>query len=280
MLNGLSSIDLIPDIITKVRMFQTSVLASGSKGNCVVVRSEKAKILIDAGLSGIKIWTAMDEIGLTKDKIKALFITHDHSDHIKGAGIVARKLNIPLYMTEETFARAKKKLGKIDNHIHHFEVGESIHIDDLIIESFPSSHDAVDSCNFVVRQNANDLAKLAVCTDLGYSTRVTLNRIAGATTLILESNHDEIMLLNGPYPWELKQRVRSNKGHLSNKQAVGVINSILHKDLKNIILAHLSEENNTPILAEKTSRDYLDSVRYEGNLFVAGQYNPLPLIDI
>ncbi len=261
-------------------MFQTSVLASGSKGNCILVRSDSAKILIDAGLSGIKIWNAMDSLGLIKEKVDCLFISHDHSDHVKGAGIVARKLMIPIYITEETYLRSENKLGDVDKNLKHFEVGDSIIINDLVVETFPSSHDAVDSCNFIVRQVDNDKAKLAICTDLGYSTRVTLNRIAGCTSIIIESNHDEMMLHNGPYPWDLKQRIRSNKGHLSNKQAVGVINSILHGDLRNVILAHLSEENNTPELAEKTTRDYLESVRFQGNLYIAEQYNPLPLIDI
>jgi phosphoribosyl 1,2-cyclic phosphodiesterase len=261
-------------------MFQTAVLASGSKGNCILVRTNETKILIDAGLSGKKIWNAMEKLSLKEEKLNALFISHDHSDHIKGAGIVARKMKIPLYITQETYRYGQKHLGIIDSYLTHFEVGDRIVVGDIMIQTFPSSHDAVDSCNFVITQAENESAKLAVCTDLGYSTRLTLNRISGTTTLILESNHDEDMLHNGPYPWDLKQRIRSNKGHLSNKQAVGIISSILHPGLKNIVLAHLSEENNSPELAERTSREFLESVRYDGKLYVADQYEPTPLLDI
>ena len=261
-------------------MFQTTVLASGSKGNCILVRTNSTEVLIDAGLSGKKIWDSMEKLNLDRDRINAVFVSHDHSDHIRGAGIVARKLNIPIYISPITYQNGMQKLGNVESLVSHFDVGDSITVGDISVLTFPSSHDTRDSCNFVLTQIENDKAKLSVCTDLGYSTRLTLNRIAGSTTLIIESNHDEDLLHNGPYPLDLKQRIRSNKGHLSNKQAVGVIESILHPELKNIILAHLSEENNTPQLAESTSKEFLESISYDVKLYIADQYHPTPIIDI
>lgn len=261
-------------------MFQVSVLASGSKGNSTMIRTDSTKILVDAGLSGKKIWDAMEKIGAEKNKISAIIISHDHSDHMKGAGIVCRKLQIPLYISRLTYESCLHKIGKLPLGVQHFQVGKSIQIGDIVVETIPSKHDTIDSANFVFHQIDEPNRKLTLATDLGESSRYLLVKMMNSTSVILESNHDIQMLMDGPYPPELKQRVKGKQGHLSNVQAVDLMRQIMHPGLENLILAHLSEENNKPVLAEKTMKKYLEEQDHEINLIVASQYEPTTIIDI
>lgn len=261
-------------------MFQTSVLASGSKGNSILVRSRKTKILLDAGLSGKKITETIQSLGMNDRKLGGLIISHEHSDHISGAGIICRKYKIPLYISQLTWEESKKRIGNIPSGIVFFENGQDFEIGDISISPFPSSHDVADGSNFIFFETGKTDRKLAVATDLGFSSRLMLTKFSGATTMILESNHDVKMLLEGPYPWHLKQRVKSRHGHLSNDQAVGVISQVIHSQLKNIVLAHLSEKNNKPELAEILMRTYLDEMKSQTRLFISLQNKPTPVIDI
>ena len=261
-------------------MFQTSVLASGSKGNSVLVRTGETGILVDAGLPGKTILTALEALKVPKESIKAVLVSHEHSDHSKGVGIIARALKIPVYLSEGTYEGCAEKLGKLPLEPIFFETGSTFEIRDLVVHSFTSSHDTIDSCNFTIRRGEDEVRKLGIATDLGYATRLTVNRLKGCTTLVLESNHDEEMLLNGSYDWALKQRVKSKLGHLSNAQAVDLVKQIMHHYLDNIVLAHLSEENNCPELAYRVMNDYLSTLKRELNLIVAGQYEHTPLINI
>ncbi len=261
-------------------MFQTSVLASGSKGNSILVRTNTSKILLDAGLSGKKITNFIKSIKLDENKLDAVVVSHEHSDHIRGAGIISRRFNIPMYISKATYEKSRKKLGKLPAGIINFSNGDTFEIGDIIIRAFPSSHDVIDGSNFTFQKMGEEGRKLAVATDLGYSSKLMLMRIMESTTIILESNHDVEMLLSGSYPPHLKQRIKSKKGHLSNKQAVEVVSKIIHKGLKNIILAHLSEENNIPQKAENAMRDYLQHIDQEIDLIVASQYSSTRLVDI
>ncbi len=259
-------------------MFQTTVLASGSKGNAILIRTAQTKLLLDAGLSGKRILGFLDEVGLNPLHIQGIILSHEHSDHSYGVGVMCRKLNIPLYATRSTFSVCSGKLGKLPVGVHHFEPGTTFSIRDLEIHPFSSSHDAVDSCNFTFTNPEGK--KLAVVTDAGYPTKLMIEKIKCASTLILESNHDVKMLLDGPYPWDLKQRVRSRQGHLSNEQAVGVVNQVLHAEMKNLILAHLSETNNTPELARKSMEEFLSEIRHPVKLYVALQDRPTELVEV
>lgn len=261
-------------------MFRVCVLFSGSKGNSTLVYSDNAMILLDAGLSAKRIFTSIQNIGLDFKRLNGIFISHEHSDHISGAGVINRKLKIPIHLSYSTFEECCHKIGKLKCDVKLFNVGEKITVGDLTVTTFDSSHDAIDSCNFIVTQDGNQNQKLALSTDLGFTSKLMLNKLKDVTTLIIESNHDEKLLLQGTYPWELKQRIRSNKGHLSNKQAVGCVSQIMHPYLKNIVLAHLSEENNDPQIAEKEMSSYLDEIKAETNLFVANQKISTPIIDI
>lgn len=261
-------------------MFQTSVLASGSKGNSVLIRTEITTILLDAGLSGKKLLNLMESINIASNEITAIIISHEHSDHIQGAGILCRKLNIPLYITELTHSVCSFKIGKLPGGKKYFEIGTEFQIGNIRIKAFPSSHDVIDGSNFVFWKVEDEKRKLAVATDLGYSSRLMLHNLQDCTSIILESNHDVEMLLNGPYPPHLKQRIKSNQGHLSNAQAVGVITHVLHPELKNLVLAHLSEKNNLPQMAESLMSNYLKNVNHNSKLLVATQTEATVLLDI
>ena len=261
-------------------MFQTSVLASGSKGNSILIRTEKSKILLDAGLSGRKIINFINSIELDENKLNAVLISHEHSDHIRGAGIICRKLNIPLYITHLTYSICQVKLGKLPAGVVYFSIGKSFKIGDIEVRAFQSSHDAIDGSNFIFKKIGDKKRKLAVATDLGYSSKLMIELLKKSSSIILESNHDIKMLLEGSYPANLKQRIKSRQGHLSNEQAVDVIAKVAHQGLKSVILAHLSEENNHPKKAEQAMRNYLHSIDHELKLIVASQYSSTELIDI
>ncbi len=261
-------------------MLRTSVLLSGSKGNANLIFTDDTYLLLDAGLSAKKIFSAMEEIGVDPSKLNGVVISHEHSDHVNGAGIISRKLNIPIYFTEATYSRCYSKLGKLNQAPIYFCVGDDFVIGDIKVSSFSSSHDAIDSSNFLFEQLDNTKQKLAIATDLGFASKLLLNKIKEVTTLVLESNHDEVILLNGSYSWELKQRVKSIRGHLSNKQAVAVVSQMMHPGLSNLILAHLSEANNTPELAFKEMSSYLKEIKAEVNLFIANQHRPTPIINV
>lgn len=260
-------------------MFQTAVLASGSKGNSILIKTDKTKILLDAGLSGKRIIESLEKIELSGENLTAVIVSHEHSDHIKGAGIICRKYKLPLYISTLTYNSSKTKLGKIED-LRLFESGDLIEIGDLIIKSIPGSHDSIDHSNFTFLQKDNSDKKLAVVTDNGFSPKNLLLDVENCTTIILESNYDENMLMNGPYPWELKQRIKSRKGHFSNNQSVGFLKKILHPNLKNIILAHLSEENNTAEIAYNNMLTFLNTIEQEISLKVASQNEPIGVIEI
>lgn len=261
-------------------IFQTTVLASGSKGNAILVKTDSTKILIDVGLSGRKLSKQLRKLALNENKIKAVVVSHEHSDHVKGVGVICRKFKIPLYINENTYYSCSRLLGKLPRGKNFFQNGDEFTIDDLVINAFAASHDVVDGSNFIVKNKNLQDRKLAILTDLGFSGRLTINKIKKSTTVIIESNHDLDMLMNGPYPWHLKQRVKSREGHLSNEQAVAVISQVIHPGLKNIVLAHLSEKNNTPGKAKNLMESYLKEIKFKLNLLVANQYEPTEIIDV
>lgn len=258
-------------------MFQTSVLASGSKGNSVLVRSRDTAIILDAGVSMKRILNSLDELDVPHSLIKAVIVSHEHTDHVRSAGAISRKLKIPLYISPETYSFCAHRVGKVADYLHYFESGVDFMVGNILVSPFYSSHDAVDSCNFSFEY---DERKLGVAIDLGLPLKLTLQKLKGVNTLIVESNHDHEMLMEGRYDWKLKQRVSSNLGHLSNDDAVGIVARIMHEGLNNIVLAHLSEENNTHELAYSVMKGFLDSIRSDAKLMVAGQDEHTPLIDV
>lgn len=199
-------------------------------------------VLMDAGLSGVELERRLAARGLSPDSLKAVVVSHEHTDHVKGAGIMSRRYNIPLYINRSTFKRASKKLGYVEN-IQYFKCGTSFEIGELKINPFSISHDAADPAGFTLSCRG---VTLGIATDLGIATSLVKEYLRGCSLLYLEANHDLEMLHRGSYPWYLKQRVKSRLGHLSNHDSGRLLCEVKTSNLAQVILAHLSEENNHP----------------------------------
>lgn len=231
-------------------------LASGSSGNCHVVSDGKSYILIDAGLSGKEIEKRLKEVEVDPKNLSAIIVSHEHSDHISGVGILSRRYNIPIYANDGTWTGMISKIGKIaEDNIQCFTSNENFHIGEFNIRPYSISHDANDPVGFSIERNGK---KISIATDLGYITDEIMEEARDSNLVILESNHDEEMLKAGSYPYSLKRRVLSNIGHLSNEAAGNAIVSLVNKNVGSILLAHLSLENNFPELAIATIKNILD----------------------
>jgi len=217
------------------------ILASGSRGNAVYISGGSTSILIDAGLSGIEIERRLKSKELCPEDLDAIIVSHEHTDHIQGVGVLSRRFNLPVYISSKTEKAAVSQLGNI-RVIKNFKCGSTFMIKDLSIHPFSISHDAEDPSGFTVNQNGT---KIGLATDLGIATSMVKEHLKGCSLLILEANHDEDMLLNGPYPWPVKQRIKSRTGHLSNEASKNLLKEVQHDRLKYVILAHLSKTNNT-----------------------------------
>jgi len=253
-----------------------SVLGSGSKGNCIFVESGGTAILIDAGFSGKEIKARLALIDRDVSCLKAVFVTHEHHDHIHGVGVMSRRCRIPVFANAGTYRGSGTTLGKLHRQCE-FETGDKTSLDDLEIHSFAISHDTADPVGFVI---SNGKTRLGICTDTGVGSRLISRRLSTCHGLVLEFNHDPDMLKSGPYPQALKQRVKSSQGHLSNGDGADLLGSVIHEGLKRIVLAHLSETNNLPEIAyreaEKIVRDNLDL----SSLSISDQQIPTSLYDL
>ena len=230
-------------------------IASGSSGNCIYAGSENAAVLIDVGLSGKRIEAGLNSIDRKTAEIDGILITHEHSDHIQGIGVLARKYNIPLYGTKETFAamqNGKTNIGKVNASLFCPLLPEiPVTVGDIEVMPFSISHDAANPVAYEFRADGR---KIGMATDLGmYDERIRMH-LDGSSLLYLEANHDVNMLMVGTYPYYLKQRILGECGHLSNDAAAELICRLHHKGLKHVVLAHLSKENNYPELAYETVR--------------------------
>jgi phosphoribosyl 1,2-cyclic phosphodiesterase len=231
------------------------MLASGSKGNCVVIEGATSSLLIDAGLSAKECLLRMDRAGIDAGRIGALLVTHEHTDHIRGVDVLARKLEIPVYATEGTladFLEARRTSAKPLAH-HTCHDHEQFAVGDFEIEPFSTSHDAREPCGFIVSEAG---IRIGYCTDTGIITPHMHDLLRNCDGIVLESNHCPDMLQNGPYPESLKRRIRSKRGHLSNPAAAACLRDF-GKDVPQVILAHLSEMNNTPEKAMGSAREGL-----------------------
>lgn len=244
-------------------------IASGSSGNCIYVGNENTHLLVDVGISAKRIEAGLKELDLCCKDINGILITHEHSDHIGGIGVMARKYGIPIYATLGTIQEIinKKTLGAIDpcllNDIH---ADCPFQIKDIGIHPMHVSHDAREPVAYRF-QSGNQ--KMAIATDMGTYDEYTIQCLKGMDVLFLEANHDVNMLQVGPYPYPLKQRILGNRGHLSNEASGRLLAKVLHDDVKTIVLGHLSKENNLPELAYETVKleVTMDSNPYDGNDF-------------
>ena len=230
--------------------FQYSILASGSSGNSFYLESDQKKILVDAGLSGKKITSLLAEIDRNPEDLDAIFVTHEHSDHIHGIGVLARKYHLDIYANEATWRAMEAKLGKIDLAPKHiFERGKVLTFGDLDIESFGVSHDAADPQFYRFMKDDKSFVML---TDTGYVSDRMASIVENADAYLIESNHDIEILRASSYSWNRKQRSLSDKGHLCNEDGADAMIRTLGNRTKRIYLGHLSKENNIKELAHMT----------------------------
>jgi len=224
-------------------------LYSGSSGNSVFVASQNTKVLVDVGMPGKSIESALKHINQNPNDINGIFITHEHSDHIKGAGIISRRYNIPIYANESTWKAMENKIGNIKEHNIKIINNNSLDINDMHIVNYKISHDAAAPIGYAFYSGNK---KACIATDLGYFSEVVRDIIKDADVILLESNHDVEMVKFGPYPYPLKRRILSDVGHLSNEACGNAIVEIMNDKQKHIILGHLSKTNNFPDLAYQT----------------------------
>lgn len=229
------------------------MLASGSRGNSIYVSDGETSVLVDAGLSGIEIERRMKSRDLSIENIDGIIVSHEHSDHIQGVGVLARRYNLPVFISSATFNTASSQLGNIAN-INNFSCGTEFTIRDLTIRPFSISHDASDPAGFTLGCNGQ---KIGIATDLGIATAMVRQHLKDCCCLIIEANHDIPMLEEGPYPWSIKQRVKGRTGHLSNESSRELLMDIMHDRMSHVILAHLSETNNTPEKAFQVVTEHL-----------------------
>lgn len=220
---------------------ELTVLASGSKGNCTYLRGERGALLIDAGLSARETLRRLENAGGDASSIEAILVTHEHTDHIKGVDVLARRLGVPIYATAGTLSAFHEKFGPTSADTRRCRCGEPFSVGDFSVEAFAASHDAREPCGFSVTEG--DL-RIGCCTDTGTITNTIFDHLASCDAVLLESNHCPRMLENGPYPAFLKSRIRSSRGHLSNQDAARCLLG-LADHIQVAMLAHLSETNNT-----------------------------------
>ena len=252
-----------------------SVLGSGSKGNCTLVESGTTRLLIDAGFSCKETLCRLAALGIEAETLTAIAVTHEHGDHVRGVGVLARRLRLPVYANAGTLRAFADRAGELPL-CREFGTGEPFVLGDLAVHPFAVSHDTADPVGFVVSDGA---ASLGYCTDTGRITRLIRHHLERCSALVLEANHDVQMLRDGPYPLPLKQRVQSSMGHLANGEAVRFAAELAAERLRLLVLAHLSEVNNHPDrVLDEVGRGLVGCAGVSVRL--AGQHRPGPLLEV
>lgn len=247
------------------------MLGSGSAGNSALVGTDHCKILIDGGLSARQIVLRLEQCGVSPEQLDGVLLTHEHGDHVCGLEVLCRKFDLPIYANAQT-AEAVRYDGALNQHRNWriFRTGAEFSICDILVQTFPVPHDAVDPVGFAFYAGSGGLGFI---TDLGYATKMIVERLRQVHTLVIETNHDEKLLQNDTHrPWPVKQRIQSRHGHLSNNSAATVIEELLPGKIDRVVLGHLSRDCNTPALALETVRNSLSkSGKIDIELFCAAQ---------
>ena len=257
-------------------------IASGSKGNCICAVSGNTAVLIDAGVAAKTVKSALLSAGVAIDSVKGIFLTHEHTDHIKGLSCVASAVNAPVYANMATLEAVCAK-GSYARGCSFYELptGKEADLGGLSVTSFKSSHDAAESVGYII---SDGVEKIAVCTDTGRITKEMSDALYGVKIAYIEANHDEKMLVEGSYPPILKDRILSSRGHLSNCECGCSCRALLEGGAQHIILAHISEENNTPKIATDTVSGILlaggAQLGKDYTIEAAGQYEPSKIYEI
>lgn len=222
-------------------------LFSGSSGNSVYLGCDTGHVLVDAGVSCTRILSELKRVGVDPGQLQALVITHEHIDHIKGAGVLSRKLDLPIYATPGTWAAMEDKIGPVaEKNIRVFQTEQDFFIGGLNVQSFPTPHDAAESVGYTFSVGGK---RFSVATDLGCVRDSWMNYVRGSDAVLLEANYDPDMLKAGPYPYDLKKRILSRRGHLSNDDSGAAAVELISAGARQIVLGHMSKENNFPELA-------------------------------
>lgn len=236
-------------------MLSITTLASGSEGNCALVSGGGTAVLIDAGVSCRRILTSLDELSFDPAALNAIVITHEHSDHICGLAALQRRLGVPVYASRGTARQLAYRIPFAPDDLRPFHPGESLSLGALTVGSFPTSHDAAESVGYTFTCGG---VRLAIATDLGVVTPEVWDAVLGSDAVIVETNHDVELLRAGPYPYPLKQRILSDRGHLSNEAGAELAARAAQAGARLVILAHLSRQNNTPDRALAAVRRSMD----------------------
>ncbi|WP_170292104.1 MBL fold metallo-hydrolase [Heliobacterium mobile] len=244
-----------------------TTIASGSSGNCSYIEGNDTRILVDAGLTGKQVEKGLSAVGVDPKRIDAVVVTHEHIDHVRGVGVLARRYKLPVYATEGTWEGMAGCIGKVpEEQVRVVDSDCKIAIKDVDVEIFPTPHDARQSIGITVSDGEK---RVGLATDAGYVTRGMGRRLMGCEGLIFEANHDPHMLQYGPYPPHLKRRIASEKGHLSNPVCGEALAKLCDSGTRQIILAHLSAENNNPHVALQTVESILTERGHEVELTAA-----------
>lgn len=232
-------------------------LRSGSSGNAVYVGNERTRLLIDAGVCARTLEQALGEIDVRADQLNAMLVTHEHSDHVAGVGVMMRRYHLPLYLTRATWQAMQPTIGRHDSSlVHVMDAGQHWQIGDLEIHSFPTPHDAADSVGYRI---GGDSGSVSVLTDLGHVDESLLSAVYGSRAVLIEANYDPSMLMAGRYPYALKKRISGDHGHLSNEDCAGAIHQLVEHGTEHFQLGHLSRDNNYPELAMLTVQQILSA---------------------
>lgn len=253
-------------------------LGSGSAGNAFLIEVEGTRVLVDAGFSARGLEGRLASVGLVPESIDAILITHDHRDHTRGMGVFTRRHGTPVYLTERTLDACQSLLRGGERTVR-YGVARPFLLGGLRVEPFLTVHDAADPVGIVL-VDVTTGARIGIATDLGKPTAGMHHALSGCDFLVLEANHDEVMLRVGPYPWSVKARIASSHGHLSNHAAGRFAAALIHPRLAGILLAHLSVECNDPELARDVVGGTLEKAGWRGWLDVARQDVPGPFLDV
>jgi phosphoribosyl 1,2-cyclic phosphodiesterase len=257
---------------------KVTVLGSGSRGNAILVEAGDVRLLVDAGFSGRDLARRMEAVDVEPESITGIVITHDHGDHTRGMGVFARRFGTPLHLTAATRV-ACRKLLRGDEDVRPYDSAEPFDLGPLRIRPFLTVHDAADPVAVTVTDTRTG-SKLGVATDLGRPTTGVRAALAGSHILVLEANHDHARLWNGPYPWSVKQRIASSRGHLSNEASADLAAELYHDGLAGVVLAHLSDSCNDPGMAGDAVGARLERKGFRGMLEVADQDDPGEPVDV
>jgi phosphoribosyl 1,2-cyclic phosphodiesterase len=255
-----------------------TLLGSGSRGNSVLVEAGGTRLLVDAGFTGRDLERRLAGIEIAPASIDALIITHDHGDHTRGMGIVARRWGLPLYLTPATRVACRGLLTGSER-VHAYAASAPFEVGGIHVTPFLTTHDAVDPIAVTLTECSTG-EKVGIATDLGRATAPVRHALQGCDALVLESNHDEILLRESSYPPSVRARIGGSHGHLSNRAAAELVGELYHPGMVAVVLAHLSERANHPALAAEVVGDALGRAGYAGTLAVAPQERPLATIDV